>query len=176
MNDAPIANDHIAGTTPNTQVAIGAMPASDIDDAILSFSHIAGPFHGGASNLNAANGSFDYLPGLDYEGGDTVFYEVSDGELADTARVLITITPGCVCNCHADPVCDGNPDVLDVVQLVTVAFRNGSDTIDGACTHVGRSDTNCDCVVDVLDVVSMVNHAFRNDVTPFCDPCADPCP
>jgi hypothetical protein len=127
------------------------------------------------SNLNTSDGSFDYLPSLDYEGEDTIFYAVSDGSLADTARVIITISAGCSCNCHADPVCDGNSNIQDVVTVVNVAFRGVVDTVDPACTHVGRTDLNCDCVTSVLDVVNMVNHAFRGDVTPFCDACASPC-
>lgn len=176
VNDAPVANDATAGTTPNTQVAVGSMPASDVDSSPLSFSHIAGPFHGAASNLNTTTGAFDYLPSLDYEGEDTVTYVASDGALADTARVIITIAAGCFCNCHADPICDGFSNIQDVVSIVNVAFRAGIDTVDPSCTHAGRSDLNCDCVVSVLDVVNIVNHAFRGDTSPFCNPCVTPCP
>lgn len=176
INDAPVATDLNAGTTPNAMVSVGPMPASDVDNGSLVFSHLSGPFHGSVANLNTANGSFDYTPAPDYEGEDTIFYAASDGSLADTARVLITIALSCNCSCHADPTCDGSPTVLDVVATVNIAFRNGADTVDPACTHVGRADNNCDCVVSVLDVVNMVNHAFRNDLTPFCDACASPCP
>jgi hypothetical protein len=176
VNDAPVANDATAGTNPNTQVAVGQMPATDVDSSPLTFSHIDGPFHGAASNLNTTDGSFDYLPSLDYEGEDTVFYAVSDGALADTARVIITIAAGCVCDCHADPICDGFTNVQDVVAIVNIAFRAGTDTIDPTCPHAGRADLNCDCVVSVLDVVNVVNHAFRGDTTPFCNPCSTPCP
>ena len=176
VNDAPVANNVAAGTSPNTPVAIGAMPATDIDGPTLAFSHVAGPFHGSTDNLNTSNGAFDYTPGLDYEGADTVFYAASDGSFADTALVIITITSGCVCDCHADPACDGSTDVLDVVGVVNVAFRGASDVVDPQCTHVGRTDNNCDCATDVLDVVGIVNRAFRGDQTPFCDACTSPCP
>lgn len=176
VNDAPVADDHSDGTTPNTLLAVGQIPASDVDNGSLSFSHIDGPFHGSVSNLDAADGSFDYLPDLDYEGGDTVIYVVSDGDLADTARVFITIESGCFCNCHADPVCDATTNVQDVVSVLNVAFRGGADTVDPQCSHVGRADLNCDCVVSVVDVVNIVNHAFRGDATPFCNPCSTPCP
>jgi len=84
--------------------------------------------------------------------------------------------PPCSCPCHADPVCDGYATVSDVVSVVNVAFRNGTDTVDPICTHKGRTDVDCDCVVTVQDVVIMVNHAFRNNTNPFCDPCTLPCP
>ncbi len=176
VNDAPVANDHVDGTTPNTLLAVGQMPASDVDNASLVYSHIAGPFHGSVSNLDPADGSFDYMPDLDFEGEDTVVYVVSDGDLADTANVFITVATGCFCNCHADPACDGSPDVLDVVGVVNVAFRGAVDVVDPQCTHIGRTDVNCDCATDVLDVVGMVNRAFRGDLTPFCDACIEPCP
>ena len=175
VNDAPMANDATSGTAPNTPVAVGQMPATDVDNGSLIFSHVSGPFHGSATNLSTSNGSFDYSPALDYEGEDTVFYAASDGSLADTGRVIITISAGCFCDCHADPICDAVTNIQDVVAVVTIAFRSGTDTVDPACTHAGRSDVNCDCVVSVLDVVNMVNHAFRGDVTPFCDACANPC-
>lgn len=175
-NDAPVANDHSDATSTNTLVSVGAMPATDVDNPTLTFSHIAGPFHGSVTNLNTSDGSFDYSPDLDYEGEDTVVYVASDGDLADTAQVIITIASGCVCSCHADPACDGNTDVLDVVGVVNVAFRGASDTVDPQCTHIGRTDVNCDCATDVLDVVGIVNRAFRGDQTPFCDACVDACP
>lgn len=175
-NDPPVANDHSDATSTNTLLAVGAMPASDVDGPALTFSHIAGPFHGSATNLNTADGSFEYTPGLDYEGADTVVYVASDGTLADTAQVIITIASGCDCACHADPACDGNTDVLDVVGVVNVAFRAAVDDLDPLCTHIGRTDVNCDCATDVLDVVGVVNRAFRGDQTPFCDACVDACP
>lgn len=176
VNDAPVANDDTVSTTPNTPLTVGEMPASDVDNIALAFAHVGGPFHGVVSNLNTSDGGFDYMPDLDYEGEDTVVYVASDGDLADTAQVIITIASGCVCSCHADPACDGNTDVLDVVGVVNVAFRGASDTVDPQCTHIGRTDVNCDCATDVLDVVGIVNRAFRGDQTPFCDACVDACP
>lgn len=86
-----------------------------------------------------------------------------------------SIEPGCVCDCHGDPQCDGITNVFDVVDVVDEAFRNGPSVTDVACPHLSRNDANCDCVVNVFDVVSFVDHAFRNNTDPFCDPCSDPC-
>jgi hypothetical protein len=89
---------------------------------------------------------------------------------------LISAIPGsCVCDCHADPACDGVTNVLDVVQAVNVAFRGQSDILDpnAACPNV-TTDVNCDGVTNVLDVVRVVNVAFRGGDAnaEFCDPCA----
>ncbi|HWO56606.1 MAG TPA: choice-of-anchor B family protein [bacterium] len=83
------------------------------------------------------------------------------------------IGPPCDCACHADPICDGNPNIQDVVSIVAVAFRGNSDTLDPACVHNGRGDVNCSGSTDVIDVVLMVGAAFRGDDpnTAFCDPC-----
>jgi hypothetical protein len=81
----------------------------------------------------------------------------------------------CDCNCHADPLCDGNTDVLDVVGTVGVAFRGDLATSDSNCPHqpAGRTDVDCSGATDVLDVVKMVGVAFRGEsaATNFCDPC-----
>lgn len=82
----------------------------------------------------------------------------------------------CTCPCHTDPVCDGVTDVLDVVLVISSAFRGGSPQIDSGCTEIDRSDVDCNCVVDVLDVVGMIARAFRGDLTPFCNACTQPCP
>jgi hypothetical protein len=176
VNDAPVAKDDTAATATNTPLTVGEMPATDVDNIALSFAHVSGPFHGTVSNLNTSDGGFDYDPDLDYEGEDTVVYVASDGDLADTAQVIIIIASGCNCGCHADPVCDATTNVQDVVSVLNVAFRGAADTVDPQCSHVGRADLNCDCVVSVVDVVNIINHAFRGDTSPFCNPCANPCP
>ena len=58
---------------------------------------------------------------------------------------------------------DGEFDVLDVVTMVGVAFRNQSEP----CPP-GIGDLNCDGFVDILDVVILVSHVFRNGPQPFC--------
>ena len=86
--------------------------------------------------------------------------------------------PPCQCACHADPVCDGSSDVLDVVTMVNEAFRGGATTLDSDCTHISRNDVDCDCSVTVTDVVRLIDVAFRgaDPATKFCDSCAQPCP
>jgi len=81
----------------------------------------------------------------------------------------------CTCACHADPVCDGATDVLDVVSAVAVAFRSSPAMVDpdDRCPYE-TTDTNCDGVTNVLDVVHFVNVAFRSGdpATEYTDPCA----
>ncbi len=86
---------------------------------------------------------------------------------------VTTVTNPCNCFCHGDPVCDAQPDILDVVETINQAFRGFSPTIDANCPHVGRTDVNCSGAIDVVDVVLMINVAFRGaDINAsFCDPC-----
>jgi hypothetical protein len=81
---------------------------------------------------------------------------------------------GCACDCHADPLCDGVTNVLDVVQGVNVAFRGQPDIIDpnANCPYT-TTDATADGVTNVLDVVRLVNVAFRggDPNTQFANPC-----
>jgi hypothetical protein len=85
---------------------------------------------------------------------------------------VFSCPPPCICPCHADPQCDGNSDVLDVVAAVDVAFRSGLPSTDPECPNE-QTDVDCSGATDVLDVVRFVNVAFRNadPGTEFCDPC-----
>lgn len=93
---------------------------------------------------------------------------------------LPTGCTGCVCACHADPLCDGVfSNVQDVVNTVNVAFRGSPILNDPDCpphgTNVqGRTDVNCSNGTDVVDVVRVVNVAFRgaSPVSEYCTPCA----
>lgn len=81
----------------------------------------------------------------------------------------------CACLCAGDPQCDAVTEVLDVVQVVNVAFREAQPIEDPSeyCPTV-TTDVDCNGVTDVLDVVRFVNVAFRNldPDSEFCDPCA----
>lgn len=95
--------------------------------------------------------------------------------IGDIGTITI-LTPPCACQCHTDPQCDGEANVLDVVQAVDVAFRNqppDPDPLYFSCNHE-MTDVDCNGVVDVIDVVHLTAVAFRNEdpAGHFCDPCA----
>ncbi len=175
VNDPPVASTVNANTVKNFGVSVGAMPVTDIDNAMWTVTHVAGPFNGDVTNLSIATGSFDYTPDLDYVGNDSITYRVSDGiDTSNHALVRLTIYPECGCPCPADPACDSvRSDVLDVVGVINVAFRGVAGTTDPSCVRE-RSDVNCTGTTDVLDVVKVVNVAFRGMTasTEYCNPCA----
>ena len=80
----------------------------------------------------------------------------------------------CFCGCHADPICDRQVNILDVVETVNVAFRGQTIEPDESCT-VERTDVDCSDLTNVVDVVKMIDVAFRSadPAVKFCDPCGD---
>lgn len=107
-------------------------------------------------------------------GGHSLTAKTAGLSYAPTSNgAYAVIGPPCDCSCHADPLCDGAPNIQDVISTVAVAFRGNSPTIDPACVHSGRSDVNCSGATDVLDVVMMIGVAFRGDdpQSTFCNPC-----
>jgi len=80
----------------------------------------------------------------------------------------------CQCPCPANPECENeDPDILDVIATIDIAFRGGTGTTDPSCP-VGRSDVDCSGTVDILDVTRLVSVAFRSGdpALEFCNPCS----
>lgn len=79
----------------------------------------------------------------------------------------------CTCPCAYDPECDAVvSDVVDVVNVISVAFRGVSATLDAGCPKE-RTDVDASGSTDVLDVVKVVNVGFRGET--ILDNYVDPC-
>ena len=93
VNDAPVAKDDAAHLAPGaTEVQIDVLDNdADVDGDALSLAAIVtAPSHGTAQ---IASDKVVYEPGASFRGsatGDGFTYRVSDGTLADTARVTVT--------------------------------------------------------------------------------------
>ena len=100
-NDAPMAMDDAHFVEEDTTLSVtdeGDRVLSndeDVDGDALTASYDAadneGPDHG--SVTMAPNGSFTYVPDANFYGTDSFTYDVSDGSVADTATVTITVGP-----------------------------------------------------------------------------------
>ncbi|HSH00465.1 MAG TPA: hypothetical protein VLB27_10465, partial [candidate division Zixibacteria bacterium] len=95
---------------------------------------------------------------------------------AHSAEAVVDASgPACACDTHGDPSGDGVVNVLDVVALINVAFRGGTDIPDPN-SNCPVTTTDCDCsgLTNVIDAVRMVEVAFRGGdaAAEFCDPCA----
>src|SRR5206468_1011642 len=97
VNDAPVAANDDSYTTPeDTQLTVSAPGVlandSDVDGDLLSTILVTGPSHG-TLTLNS-DGSFSYMPALNFNGVDTFTYKASDGQAqSGIGTDTITDTP-----------------------------------------------------------------------------------
>jgi hypothetical protein len=152
-----------------------SFPLTAIDSNLTTLSYSMPPLTN-ATLTDHGNGTatFDFTPDYTQSGEYTVEVVVTDGVLADTSSVVVTVANGCQCPCHGDPDCNGIISVIDVVSAVNVAFRAQSAIIDPDCFPApgGRTDNDCSGATNVVDVVRFIDKAFRNQNPTFCDPCA----
>lgn len=95
---------------------------------------------------------------------------------AAVAAAAVAFGPTCSCPCYADPQCDGiRSDVLDLVNVISVAFRGVAPVLDPDCP-TERTDVDNSGAIDVIDVTKVVNVAFRGQsaAANYVDPCAGP--
>src|SRR5213082_733336 len=134
VNDAPVAANDDSYTTPeDTQLTVSAPGVlandSDVDGDALSAVLVSNPTHG-TLTLNG-DGSFTYMPALNYNGVDSFTYKASDGQAqSGVATVTITVTP-----VNDAPVAanDDNYTTPEDTQLTVIApgvLANDSD-VDG---------------------------------------------
>jgi hypothetical protein len=92
---------------------------------------------------------------------------------------LVEFMPGrlCDCKCHADPLCDGALDVLDLTIAIDVAFCGMPPPTDHGCwcyAHAlnGRTDVDCSGATDIIDIIKIADVIFggADPAREFCDP------
>ncbi len=94
LPDAPVAGEDDYSMEPNTSLAVAApgVLANDVDadGDQLTATEFTGPSNG-TLDLSA-DGSFNYVPNLDFEGVDSFVYTADDGNGGtDNAAVMITV-------------------------------------------------------------------------------------
>jgi VCBS repeat-containing protein len=92
-NDAPVATGEAYATDEDTPLIVAApgLLANDvdIDGDRLSVGLVDRPLRG--TVVASANGSFSYVPALNFSGTDSFSYRVSDGDGRDSNTVIVTI-------------------------------------------------------------------------------------
>jgi hypothetical protein len=81
---------------------------------------------------------------------------------------------GCDAECHGDPYCDGECNIVDIITTVDVAFMGAPAKIDpDPRCPTEDTDVNCDMQTDVLDVIRMTNVLYRSQsmASQFCRAC-----
>ncbi len=92
VNDAPVASTLTISTNEDiTQT--GALTATDIDSATLTYAKVSDPANGTVT-VNAS-GTFTYTPALNFNGTDSFTFKASDGSL-ESAAATVTITVNAV--------------------------------------------------------------------------------
>ena len=86
VNDAPIADDQLVQTNRNRSLPI-TLTGSDVDDDLLTFHIVSGPFHG---TLNGEPPELTYIPNAGFSGTDSFEFTAFDGQAA-SLPALVTI-------------------------------------------------------------------------------------
>ncbi|MCX8792823.1 tandem-95 repeat protein [Vibrio parahaemolyticus] len=92
VNDAPVAKDDIATTQEDTAVTIDALPNdTDADGDKLSIESASVPKEQGT--VEVVDGKLVFTPAENFNGDAEITYTVTDGQLADEAKVTVTVNP-----------------------------------------------------------------------------------
>ncbi|MBE4318724.1 tandem-95 repeat protein, partial [Vibrio parahaemolyticus] len=92
VNDAPVAKDDIATTQEDTAVTIDVLPNdSDVDGDKLSIQSATVPEAQG--KVEIVDGKLVFTPAENFNGHAEIIYTVTDGQLADEAKVTVTVNP-----------------------------------------------------------------------------------
>lgn len=119
---SPIAVDDAysvdEGTVLEVQASSGVLSNdTDADGDILTASVVTNPSNGSLALLST--GQFVYTPAANFTGDDSFTYQVSDGELTDTATVTISVIP------NAAPVANDDAYNVDEDATLTVSAGQG---------------------------------------------------
>jgi hypothetical protein len=143
-NDPPVVNDDSSATSEDTMVTIDvAVNDSDINGNLdptstnTTCATCSAPANG--TLVNNGNGSFNYTPDLDFNGGDSFVYEICDLRNAcDTATVIITV------NAVNDPPLAGDDTVITSKNTAVFIDADANDNdVDGNLAPV-TTNTICD--------------------------------
>jgi large repetitive protein len=124
VNDPPVATNDVATTNEDTPVTVAVLGNdTDIDGDPLTVVSATAP--NGTVVINA-NGTITYTPNLNFNGTDTITYQISDGKGGfSTATVTVTVVPvndAPVANPPLAP--QANPDGATVSVPVAGSFRD----------------------------------------------------
>ncbi|HHF3205315.1 TPA: tandem-95 repeat protein [Vibrio diabolicus] len=92
VNDAPVAKDDIATTQEDTAVTIDVLPNdNDVDGDKLSIESASVPKEQGT--VEVVDGKLVFTPAENFNGDAEITYIVTDGQLTDEAKVVVTVNP-----------------------------------------------------------------------------------
>lgn len=116
------------------------------------------------------SGSFEFTPDITQQGNYEITFVASDGTLADTGVVAISVADGCLCPYQSDFDEDSFNTALDLSVMIDILFAGHPDDQDEGCPSP-RADFDCDGFSTALDLSSLIDHLFAGGDPP-CDPCS----
>jgi large repetitive protein len=125
VNDAPAAVNDQATVNEDSFVRVVVLANdSDVDGDKLTVTE-ASALHG--TVVINANGTLNYFPGANYNGGDTITYSISDGKGGtSTAAVTVTVNP-----VNDAPVVGNETAVTDEDTAVSINVLDNDSDVDG---------------------------------------------
>ena len=137
--------------------------ASDPDDDSISLSAENLPANAAFEDSGNGAGWFVFAPDSTQAGEYEIVLVASDGNLADSQVMSITVHDSAAFLC-GDANSDGAVNVGDIVYLVTFLYREGDPP-----SPIESGDVNLDGVVNVGDVVYLTTYLYRDGPAP-CEP------
>jgi len=146
-NQSPDAGDDAYSTDEDMPLNIGApgVLSNDSDAELDPITAVldAGPTNAQSFTLNA-DGSFDYTPNADFNGGDSFTYFANDGQ-ANSAAATVTITVNAI---NDPPVAVGDSATVSEDDPATAIDVLANDTdIDGGPISIGSATQPADGTV-----------------------------
>ncbi len=166
VNDPPVAQDDALATDEDTPVSgnvlsdNGSGPDSDIDGDVLTVSLLQDVSDG--TLTLGTDGAFTYIPGVDVNGVDMFAYQVSDGDMTDTATVTIAVDPVNDAPVAAD-------DAFSTDEDTPVSGNVLSDNGNGADSDIDGDALTVSLLQDVSDGTVILNADGTFTYTPEID-------
>jgi len=137
--------------------------SSDPDGDSIFLSADGLPANAAFEDSGNGTGALVFTPDSTQAGSYEITLVASDGDLADSQAIDITVIDSAVFLC-GDANADGAVNVGDVVFLVSFLYRDGDPP-----APMEAGDVNLDGVVNVGDVVYLTTYLYR-DGPPPCEP------
>lgn len=162
-NTGPVANDDTASTDEDTPVTIDVLGNdTDADGDTLEVVGTPTALHGTVT-VNP-DGTLEYTPDADYNGNDTITYEITDGNGGtDAGEVAVTVAP-----VNDDPVANDDTDVTGYETPVIIDVLGNDTDVDNDTLNVLGTPTSADGTVVVNPdgtITFTPNDGFAGDAT-----------
>ncbi|HAS6464025.1 TPA: tandem-95 repeat protein [Vibrio parahaemolyticus] len=142
VNDAPVAKDDIATTQEDTAVTIDVLPNdSDVDGDKLSIESASVPKEQGT--VEVVNGKLVFTPAENFNGDAEITYTVTDGQLTDEAKVIVTVNPvNDAPTIKVDAVESITEDAVSIDTVVATLTVRDTDTSEDQLTVSLENNSN----------------------------------